>query len=307
MPIRIATVLLVLFGMTAVAFAIIRRDDVDDSAYLVEASEFPAVVDLLEPGDCLATLIAPRWAITAAHCVEALTLPRTLEFGLQNVEVLGVVCHPEYDGESDDIALVHLSEAVDGVAPVSLYRSNDELGMQVVLVGRGDTGTGIDGQAGASLDLLTRRATNTVAQVETQWIRFVFHGPSDVEATALEGISGDGDSGGPAFIETPEGLQIAGLSAFQDADDDQLGRYGVTEFYTRVSSYQAFVDTTVGPGWDGQYRVCDTCSVRGAGVGVGSPWWLLACVLGIGSWRRMFRRRESRYRSRHEPTSRPAI
>lgn len=259
---------LLVLGTTSVAFGIIRRDDVDDTSYVVDAAAYPAVVDLLEPGDCLATLITPRWAISAAHCVEGLELPHALRFGDRSVEVLRTVSNENFDGESHDIVLIQLAEPVLDVEPIELYRGEDELAQRVILVGRGDTATGLAGQSGATLDLLTRRATNTVASVDELWIRFTFNAPGDEEVTDLEGISGDGDSGGPAFIETSAGLQLAGLSAYQDASDDELGTYGVTEVYTRVSQYQDFVDGVTGADSnEGGDEGADACSVRAAGLG----------------------------------------
>lgn len=51
--------------------------------------------------------------------------------------------------------------------------------------------------------------------------------------TPLEGISGPGDSGGPALIETADGLRVAGLSVASSGRPK--GRYGALEFYSRVS------------------------------------------------------------------------
>lgn len=51
-----------LIGLTAFtlspsdAHAIITRHDVDDADYIVDGAEYPELVDLFEPGDCLATL-----------------------------------------------------------------------------------------------------------------------------------------------------------------------------------------------------------------------------------------------------------
>lgn len=270
-----AAILIVLLS-SSVAFAIIRRHDVDDAEYLVDASEYPAVADLLEPGDCLATLVAPQWALSAAHCVRHLDVPHTLTFGVETVGVRGKVCNERFDGVRHDIALVHLDAPVS-VQPHPIYRGDDELGQQVILVGRGDTATGLTGQDGATLDLLTRRSTNTVAETTSRWLKFRFDAPSDPGVTAIEGISGDGDSGGPAFIDTPEGLALAGLSAYQDASGSNLGKYGVTEVYTRVSRYRDFVDEVTGPEWDGEYRGCDTCSAGHASKG--SFAWLLVLAL----------------------------
>ncbi len=64
-------------------------------------------------------------------------------------------------------------------------------------------------------------------------------------ATALEGISGGGDSGGPAFITTDSQLYVAGVSSFQRGDGHQEGTYGVREYYARVSSNVEWIETVI--------------------------------------------------------------
>jgi hypothetical protein len=166
------------------------------------------------------------------------------------------VCHPDYRGWDHDLALVRLEESVAGVTPLPLYRDRDEVGQGVLFVGRGDHGTGEEGQVRARNDGQTREATNTVQSADDLWLEFVFHRPGEPEVTAREGISGDGGSGGPALVATPTGLHVVGLSSWQDADDPDVGFYGVHEYYTRVSSYTRFLDETTGPEWDGELRPC---------------------------------------------------
>lgn len=59
--------LLALLAIPFSASAIVIRDDVDDSKYQVAASDFPFLADM--PGEGHGVLIAPQWAITAAHAV----------------------------------------------------------------------------------------------------------------------------------------------------------------------------------------------------------------------------------------------
>ncbi len=306
-----AALAVVLFaGLVPDAHAIMRRHDVADAEYVVEADEYPALVDLLAPGDCMATLIAPQWLLTAAHCAAHLPADHEILIGGTSHEVDGVVCHPDYRGFEHDIALVRLTTAVTEVTPLAVYRDNDEVGQGVLLVGRGDHGTGKKGQSDARNDGQTREATNTVRAAESEWIEFVFNEPGDSGLTPTEGISGDGDSGGPALIETSTGLQVAGVSSWQDARECKVGEYGVHEFYTRVSSYLSFIDDTTGPDWDGEFRSCtkdEGCRIGAAGATMqGRPRGVpiaLACLLLLLRRRPTDPRRKPRRRARHLITS----
>ena len=229
------------------ADAIIRRHDVDDSEYVVEADAYPALVDLLDVGDCIATLIRPQWLITAAHCAVEMPSSASLSIGGVSHAVASVRVPSAWNDDTDDIALVELVEPVTSVEPIAVYEGTDEVGQVVWFVGRGDTNTGLRGQSGASVDGKTRRASNTIVAADAHWIQFVFNSPDDDAVTPLEGISGDGDSGGPALLVTEEGTWVVGLSSFQDEGNFSLGRYGVEEFYTRVSQYGQWMEEQMGP------------------------------------------------------------
>jgi len=57
----------------------------------------------------------------------------------------------------------------------------------------------------------------------------------------MEGISGPGDSGGPAFLKYKGQLCIAAVSSSQDDGGLGEGRYGVRELYPRVSHYRGWL------------------------------------------------------------------
>lgn len=199
-------------ALSSSASAIVRRHDVPDGQYVVAASDYSAIVDLYinEPGDCLATLIAPQWLVTAAHCVVPTLQPSTdIRVGANIYQVAEVHTHESWNDDTDDVSLIKLAVVVNDVMPIPWYTAQDEVEKVAWFVGRGDTSTGDIG--GGQPDGKTRAATNTVVNADAYWLRFVFNAPSEPGVTPLEGISGDGDSGGPALIETAGGLRVAGL------------------------------------------------------------------------------------------------
>ena len=252
---RHLAVLSVFFGLGLLgsgdASAIIIRHDVDDEEYVVDDSEFPALVDLFEPGDCIGTLIHSTYLLTVAHCAEDLRTSDRLTVNGQRYRLDEIMLHPQYDGWDYDIALVRFTEPVTGVSSYPLYRGNEERGSQITIVGRGVHGTGIEGEPGATQDRLLRRATNLVTDVDNQWIEVRFEEPGEDDITALEGVGASGDSGGPAFIETDEGLAIAGLNSWGDGQGSiRVGQYGAYDYSTRVSRHLEWIDDILDLGED---------------------------------------------------------
>jgi hypothetical protein len=83
-----------------------------------------------------------------------------------------------------------------------------------------------DGVLGA--DGRLRCVTNRIDGADQRWLRLRFDPPSD--CTALEGVGGEGDSGGPALLRDGDRLTVAGVSSWQD-HDGPLGTYGCAEHY----------------------------------------------------------------------------
>jgi len=111
-----------------------------------------------------------------------------------------------------------------------------------VFVGPGMYGDGLSGPQGD--DGKMRAATNTVADVLENYITFKFDAPPD--GTELEGISGPGDSGGPALVEADGRTFIIGVSsANDDAGASGPCRYHSTEYYARVSTALEWIRTTM--------------------------------------------------------------
>lgn len=240
MILRVLTLILCfLTAMASSTQAIVIRHDRDESRYRELGKGFPMVCRV---GDAQGTLIAPRWVLTAAHVAES--IPQrggTLHIAGRTVEVEQVFIHPDYAmGERHrDLALIKLAQAVSGVATARPYRGSDEKGMRVTFVGDGYFGTGKTGPRRGKR--VRRAAVNTVTTVRPGWVTFRFDAPPGGDD--LEGISGPGDSGGPALIERNGILYVIGVSAYNDGDP--VCRYGTNEHYSRVSDEATWIDAVM--------------------------------------------------------------
>lgn len=109
-----------------------------------------------------------------------------------------------------------------------------------MVIGVGGTGNGLTGQTEdnvANAGVL-RKAQNSVEFAQGPLLTFTFD--SGDSALPLEGVSGGGDSGGPAYL-TLEGIHyLLGISS--RVDGGEIGKYGVVEVYSRVSFFTAWIE-----------------------------------------------------------------
>ena len=255
--------------------SIVIRHDLDRALYSAEGKQYPSVVTFLWPREegeekiasLSGTLIAHHWILSAAHGREE------FEQETLRIEVGGITyeevpfnlwlphpCFPD-QAEESDIGLVYVPNPPwpELASYPDLYEGRDELGMVLVFVGRGNSGDGRKGSAGEEPKSLFLNATNKVDYVDERLIGFTFEDPELSESTVLEGISGDGDSGGPAFmceelsldplgrITCLGALKLLGVSSFQEElrPGSTIGVYGVKERYTRVSTHREWIETTM--------------------------------------------------------------
>lgn len=249
----------------AVADASTIREDRSDSLYIDLGSQFPAVGRTsLSTSGTGGTLVAPNVVLTAAH----IGSPSSFFFDTTRYTVLERHVDPQYDPSNPaaghDFQILILDEPVAGIDPVPLYLGSDEVGMEAVFVGWGDTGTGDTGATPGSGG--TKRgfenvldATGTIFQDGTDAVLVSdFDSPFTTDFNVLgsaiplnlEGNVADIDSGGGLFIEVDGVTYLAGVAAFiadpfqtdpPDPDRTARGQYGELSGFSRVSSAQDFL------------------------------------------------------------------
>ena len=248
----------------ASAQAIIMRHDRPDSRYRDLGETYrPYIVQLGLPGPDgvkrlyggMGTLVAPRWVLTAGHTADRFApgSAHPVDLSSHEVWIMGrgyrlkaVHLHPRYvRGEVDyDIALLELETEPSSALIACLYDGADERDQEVTNVGAGVPGDGLSGVG--TPDGALRGATALIDKVEDHILVWRFRLPADARATDLHGISGPGDSGGPAFIRRGDEVCVAGVSGSQRRPGGRpAGTYGVEEVYARVSSHRDWITSII--------------------------------------------------------------
>lgn len=241
MKLRVQPSLLALALLAAPAnpTAVVIRHDRTDAEALALGTRFVAVGRVLPDGGC--TLIAPTWAVTAAHVAASIGQDGEVQFGGRVYRVKRTVIHPEGGARwgvppEVDLALIEFAEPVDNIAPIPLYEGRDEQGKTLYIVGNGDYGNPRDGIRRS--DGQRRAVTNTVNDAGPRRLFMRFDEPP--AGSEQEGVGAAGDSGGPALVEEGGRVWVAGVSSA--SMDGKPGQYGVTDVYTRVSAYAAWIN-----------------------------------------------------------------
>jgi secreted trypsin-like serine protease len=255
----------------ALLFAAARLANADDSSpepssphlssqtsAIVGGSDVPigrwpdAVAVLGTAGSCTGTLIAPDLVLTAGHCasinptkVIANTIDYTKTGGI-HINVAKTTAYPNWQAMYD-VAVIELVAPIQGIEPRKMATSHTfasfEESTSIHLVGFGATSA--DGTEGNSqLKEAMTEVTDALCMGGRGCKQNLAPGGEFVAGGTGSADSCFGDSGGPVYLDTPNGpVVIASVSRGVDGANTPCGGGGI---YVRTDKVVDWIEQTTG-------------------------------------------------------------
>jgi hypothetical protein len=202
---------------------------------------------------CTGALIAPRLALTAAHCVQPGAIYKIVEYGTdqkpQLKDVNSVAIHPAFNMHAmtdhratADVALLHLEAPPKGKTPAALGAPQLPIGSasRFTIAGIGVTIPG-EGSSGGSVRVAALVPTGRPGTLQIRLVDPVGQGTRGGLGACT------GDSGGPVFEERPGGPAIIGVVSWSTGPNGSAGCGGLTGV-TPLTLYRDWILQT-GRGW----------------------------------------------------------